>query len=237
MGTSEGATSSLGNAKDLSWSTDGRRPSQLLWVALLVCMLSFFLSYLLGRGSFELHAGAGFAGAFGFVVASASAAIELTRLAIRRALRWPRLLHVAALWVLVFSPFAGILLAFALTEYRNARFVTATEAACQELIRRLEEQRRVIGSYPQDTDSCLVGIPDSSQRDLLAAIQYRRDGRGERYCLWFPDRIENLGGKPSVYLYDSEPAAWFIWNDSGSFDFSFEADLPSQGFRQDRNRR
>jgi len=203
------------------WRTDGRRPGQLLELGLMVWVSSFVLSYVIGAGSYELRAGAGMAGCFGFVIAFVMVALEFTRLEIRG---WPALLRSAAVWALVFSPFGGILMAGVLAEYGNDRFVTATKSACKELIRILEEQRRVTGSYPETAETCLRGIADPAHQELLATIEYRRDGRGERFCLWFFDQIDNLGGRPSVHLYDSKRVAWFFSNDS-SFEFSFEEDL------------
>ena len=154
---------------------------------------------------------------YGFLVALASVVFELISLARRRALRWKSSLDLAALWVLVFSPFAGVFLSGVIADARNQIKVESAREVCQELVQRLEDHRRATGSYPERIEH---GFDDLGDRGPLA-IDYYRDASDDRFRLGFSEVAENMSGF-ALHLYDSERGAWFTFEER--FAFSFEND-------------
>lgn len=218
MGTSEGAAGRSGAAQLDRWSTEGKRPSQLLLAGLLLGLLSFLLALLIGRVSYLHQAIGGMLGPFGLVVALACVAVEFLRLVHRRALGLASFVNLAALWVLVFAPFAGACLSAVLPVVLHGRRVEEARAWCEGIIQRLVSHRQANGAYPGGIESWR----DQSKRsDLIDGVEYHRDEAHDRYRLGFSETVENMSGF-ALHFYDSERGSWFSFD--STFDFSFEED-------------
>jgi hypothetical protein len=167
----------------------------LLTVSLLAG-LPFVVGVRLGEGS-AVH-GMLAAGAFGLaiVLLFGFIVVECVNLAFRQELRsnsW-------AFWLLLLAPLAGLFLSYAFFSIPNERRVAATRKACEDLILRLENHRRVSGSYPEH--------PEAWMDPERLGIEYVSD-EGLEYRLSFQESLEDLSG-PLNHAYESANATWSV---------------------------